>query len=395
VSLIQVREPDPRVKNGPGEPGSAPQGNVPLPGPSFPAGGTWEKERVWHVRTPLPGIKSRFRGSVTAIAVGVLATVGLATYAGTAGAAPQPSISQVQAEVNQLTAKYDQANQQYDQAAQQVSAARVKLAKLNRQVATDEAQFTRLSRDVAQIAATSYEDSNMTSVAALLTSSNPQTVLSSASMLQQLSGTRNQQMKQFLVAARQLSASQQQAQRTKDALTAVEQHKQHQRDQAQQARDNKQALLNNLTAQQQQQVAAASIGTGAVAVTAFTGSTATQAGQAAAFAVNAAMQQCPYAWGGTGPCQNGYDCSGLVQAAWASAGVAIPRTTYDDWASLPHVSTSSIEVGDLLLYSGESHVAIYVGNGMIVDAPQAGMPVEEISMNSSWYASNLDGVVRP
>lgn len=358
-------------------------------------GGTWEKERVWHVRTPLPGLRSRLRGS-GAIAAGVLAAVGLTAYAGTAGAAPQPSINQVQQQVNQLQSKYDQANQQYDQAAQQLSVARVRLAKVNKQVAADKAQFTRLSEDVAQIAATSYENSNMTSIAALLTSSNPQTVLSNASLLQELSGTRNQQMKQFLVAARQLSASQQQAQRTRAALAAIEQQRQQQKQQAQQALDNKKTVLANLTAQEQQAVAATSIGAGAVTTpVAYAGTTSSQGGKAAAFAVTMAQDQCPYVYGATGPCQQGYDCSGLVQAAWASAGVSIPRTTYDDWASLPHVSTSSIEVGDLLLYNGESHVAIYVGNGMIVDAPNAGMPVEEIPMDTSWYASTLDGVVRP
>jgi cell wall-associated NlpC family hydrolase len=347
------------------------------------------------VRTPLPGLRPRLRGS-GAIAAGVLAAVGLTAYAGTAGAAPQPSISQVQQQVNQLQSQYDQANQQYDQAAQQLSLARVRLAKVNKQVAADMAQFIQLRGDVAQIAATSYEDSNMTSVAALLTSSSPQTVLSSASLLQELSGTRNQQMKQFLVAARQLSASQQQAQRTRAALAAIEQQRQQQRQQAQQALTNKKTVLANLTAQQQQVVAAASIGAGAVITpVAYSGTTSSQGGKAAAFAVTMAQDRCPYVYGATGPCQQGYDCSGLMQAAWASAGVSIPRTTYDEWASLPHVSTSSIEVGDLLLYNGESHVAMYVGNGMIVDAPNPSMPVEELPMNSSWYASTLDGVVRP
>jgi cell wall-associated NlpC family hydrolase len=357
-------------------------------------GGAWEKERVWHVRTPLPGLRPRLRGS-GAIAAGVLAAVGLTAYAGTAGAAPQPSVSQVQAEVNQYTSQYDQANQQYDQAAQNLSVARVRLAKVNRQVAVAKAQFIRLRGDVAQIAATSYENGSMTSIAGLLTSSDPQTVLSSASMLQQLSGTRNQQMRQFLAAASQLSASQQQAQRTRDALAKIEQQKQQQKQHAQQLLDSKQALLASLTAQQQQAVQAASPGAGAVTVAAYTGATSTQAGQAAAFAVTMAQDRCPYVYGGTGPCQLGFDCSGLVQAAWASAGVSIPRTTYDDWASLPHVSTSSIEVGDLLLFNGQSHVAIYVGNNMIVDAPTPGSPVEEIPLNSSWYQSTLDGVVRP
>ena len=55
----------------------------------------------------------------------------------------------------------------------------------------------------------------------------------------------------------------------------------------------------------------------------------------------------------------------------------------------------SIEPGDLLIYDGEGHVAIYVGDGYIIDAPQTGMDVERIPESTSWYADNLDGVVRP
>jgi cell wall-associated NlpC family hydrolase len=91
----------------------------------------------------------------------------------------------------------------------------------------------------------------------------------------------------------------------------------------------------------------------------------------------------------------GFDCSGLVQAAWAAAGVQIPRDTYEDWAALPHVSMSSIEPGDLILYNGEGHVAMYVGGGYIIDAPIPGQNVEKIPMNTPWYVNSADGVVRP
>ncbi len=117
------------------------------------------------MRTPLPGLKTRLKSSV-AVAAGLMAVAGLVTYAGTAGAAPQPSITQVEAKVNQLTSQFDQANQQYDQAAQQVSQARVKLSAANKQVAAAQVQFKKLQGAVAEIAATSYENSNMTSIAA-------------------------------------------------------------------------------------------------------------------------------------------------------------------------------------------------------------------------------------
>ena len=51
--------------------------------------------------------------------------------------------------------------------------------------------------------------------------------------------------------------------------------------------------------------------------------------------------------------------------------------------------------GDLLIYNGEGHVAIYVGGGYIIDAPQTGMNVQKIPESTSWYASNLDGALRP
>ena len=78
----------------------------------------------------------------------------------------------------------------------------------------------------------------------------------------------------------------------------------------------------------------------------------------------------------------GFDCSGLAQAAWAAAGVAIPRTTYEDWAELPHIPMSSVEPGDLLLFNGEGHVGIYVGNGYLIDAPVPGQDVERVPLRA-------------
>ena len=345
------------------------------------------------MRMPLLGMKSRLRASA-AVATGVLAISGLASYGVSAGANPQPSITEVQAKVNQYQSQFDQDNQQYDQAVQQASQARVKLAAVNKQVAANEVRFKSLRGAVAQIAAASYESGDTTSIAGLLTSNNPNTVLNGASLLLEISGTRNQKLNQFLVAARQLKDSQQQAQRTRDALTAIEQTAKQKQQHAIQQLSNEKTIQANLTAQQQTQVAATSIGAGGTTAAVYTGTTSTQGGKAAAFAVS--RLGCPYYWGGNGPCNApGYDCSGLVQEAWASAGVSIPRTTYEQWASLPHVSMSSLIPGDLILLNGESHVAMYVGNGKIVDAPHSGAVVEEVSLAGSWYATSADGAVRP
>lgn len=104
-------------------------------------------------------------------------------------------------------------------------------------------------------------------------------------------------------------------------------------------------------------------------------------GSAAAKAIAFAKAQlgCPYVYGGTGPCQAGYDCSGLVQAAWAAAGVSIPRTSEKQWAQLPHVTDP--QPGDLMFYTGSpidpppGHVTLYLGNGLMLEAYGAGVPV--------------------
>ncbi len=124
----------------------------------------------------------------------------------------------------------------------------------------------------------------------------------------------------------------------------------------------------------------------------YTGPTGTQADAAVAFAY--AQLGCPYVFGGTGPCSDGYDCSGLVMKAWAAAGISIERTSEDQWASLPHVSTSNLQPGDILVFAGASHVGLYIGGGELIDAPHTGLDVEKVAL-SGWYESNLDGAVRP
>ena len=101
----------------------------------------------------------------------------------------------------------------------------------------------------------------------------------------------------------------------------------------------------------------------------------------------------PYVYGATGP--RAFDCSGLTQAAWRAAGVAIPRTSQAQWAGLRHVPASQVRPGDIVVYSGAGHVALYVGGGRIIEAPRPGKSVQTAPWRSGWYASAFVGVVRP
>jgi cell wall-associated NlpC family hydrolase len=104
---------------------------------------------------------------------------------------------------------------------------------------------------------------------------------------------------------------------------------------------------------------------------------------AAAAAIAFAMRQVgkPYRWGATGP--NAYDCSGLVFAAYAAAGVSIARTTFGWRQDGPTVPLTAIEPGDLLFSAGSDgtnadpgHVVMYLGGDQIIQAPQTGEDVQ-------------------
>jgi peptidoglycan DL-endopeptidase CwlO len=325
-----------------------------------------------------------------AVTASLLVCGGLATAAVAAGAAPQPTISQVQAKLDKLTKQQDQAIQQYDQAAQELASAKAQLALVNREVSTDRAQFTQMRAEIAQIATTAYESGNMTSMGALLTSDNPQAILSQASVLLQLSNDRSAEVSHFITAARQLEGAQQTAKRTEAAIAALKKQRLTRKQSISKAVSKQKAELATLTAQQQ--AALTTVGSGGSTSGSYTGPTGTQAEQAVSYAYSKLGD--PYLYGGTGP--SAFDCSGLVQAAWASAGVSIPRTTYAQAsAGYPAVPRSNLQLGDLVFFAGDSHVAIYVGGGDIIDAPTTGQFVEKLSLSSSWYAANYDGAVRP
>jgi peptidoglycan DL-endopeptidase CwlO len=339
------------------------------------------------------------RGAVLAVAVA--AATSLAVYTGTtgAGAAAAPTISQVKAQVNTLQAKIDKIGQQYDAANQEYGSAQARLAQVQKQAANAQAGYDTARAQLAAVAVSVYENSNQSSVLGLLSSGDPASVLSKASLVLEVAGTHNEQATRFLTAAQTLASVREQRQRTEQGIAQIRAQLATQRTSLNKLLASSKATLDSLTAAQQAQVTADTIGgttssssgqSGGTPM-AYTGPTGTQADKAVAFAY--AQLGKPYVYGATGP--DSYDCSGLVQAAWAAAGVAIPRTTFEDWDNLPHIPVSEMAPGDLIIYDGEGHVAIYVGDGYIIDAPHTGAVVERVPYNESWYIDSEDGVLQP
>jgi cell wall-associated NlpC family hydrolase len=130
-----------------------------------------------------------------------------------------------------------------------------------------------------------------------------------------------------------------------------------------------------------------------------------QAGAVARAAVRWALAQLgdPYRWGAAGP--DRFDCSGLTSAAYAAAGVAIPRVSRAQWGAGPHVTVANLLPGDLVFYADSTvdpatihHVGMYIGNGLMVHAPHTGDVVRVASIWREGYIGAtriIPGVPRP
>jgi peptidoglycan DL-endopeptidase CwlO len=266
---------------------------------------------------------------------------GLVAFGGMADAAPRPTVDQVQARINQLTSQFDKVSEQLDQASQQLSAAQSKLSQVRLRFNHANAQFRAARANVAQTAAAAFEDTGATSVAGV-----------------------------------------QQMQRTEAGIAALKGQLAAHKNSLSKLIATQKAALASLTVPQQQQVQANSLGgNGSSAPQQYTGPTSTQAGKAVAFAY--AQLGKPYQWGATGP--GSYDCSGLVQAAWTAAGGADTAHHLRAVGRPAHIAKSALEPGDLVFMDGIGHVAMYVGNGDIIDAPRTGMNVQKVSL-TGWYA---------
>ncbi|WP_448059009.1 C40 family peptidase [Cellulomonas hominis] len=118
---------------------------------------------------------------------------------------------------------------------------------------------------------------------------------------------------------------------------------------------------------------------------------------AAAVAWATAQVGLPYQWGGTGP--SGYDCSGLTQKAWKNAGVNLNRTSRDQYKQVLKISYSDLRPGDLVFWSTDSgnadaiyHVAIWIGNGQIMEASSESRPLRIAPMR---WANTMPYAGRP
>lgn len=120
-------------------------------------------------------------------------------------------------------------------------------------------------------------------------------------------------------------------------------------------------------------------------------------GGSAVVAVASRFLDWPYVWGGASPADGGFDCSGLVQYAFAQVGVRLPRTAAEQFdAVTPVTDLADLEPGDLLFFAdtyqpGISHVGIYLGGGQMINAPAEGQPIGIMAAFTGYWGAHFAG----
>jgi cell wall-associated NlpC family hydrolase len=299
-------------------------------------------------------------GAATLASIILPASIGHA-----ASSQPQPSLKDLVAKAKIIANQINSLNEQADGLEIQLNQAHAEIKIAQR---TYEQDLTRLEggkQAVGQLAAQSYMSGGMNSTLQLLTSNDPQTIINRAAIMQQLqqeNGDRVSQIASAVAAAqRARETAVQQGKRAKQLSEAIG------KKQAQAAA--KERLLNSAVFRKAMNVFRQ---TGQYPD--FKIPTANTIGaEALRFALT--RRGDPYVWGAAGPSQ--FDCSGLVLWAYGRVGISLPHFTGAQWTMGIHVSKEDLQPGDLVFfYPDIGHVGLYIGNGLMVDAPTFGEPVQ-------------------
>ena len=292
---------------------------------------------------------------------------------------PKPNLTNLVAQAKQLEFQINALSEQYDGLSIQLSRAQADEKIAEKAAARGAAALAIGQQAVAQLAAENFMNSGLDPTLQVLTTGNPQQFLSQASTMTELDQSSGAKVDTLSNEENQALRAKQTADQQIASVQALEA----QMNIKKKSIDAKIDVVNSAAMKQ------------AMAVFDQTGvypsvniPTANTVG---AEALQAAITRegYPYVWGAAGPTQ--FDCSGLVVWSYAQEGISLPHYTGSLWNSGMHVARSDLEPGDLVFfYQNISHVGIFIGNGMMINAPNFGENVRVQPID--W--SNYVGAVR-
>ncbi|MDH6586739.1 cell wall-associated NlpC family hydrolase [Streptomyces sp. SAI-133] len=340
--------------------------------------------------------RRRSAGGHTVRTAATIALAGAATATGFDGighAEPQLTPEQVKAKVDRLYQEAEEATEKYNGAKERADAAETRLDVLRDEAARRTEQLNEARDALGSIAAAQYRGGGLDPAMQLALTDDPDQYLDSAEFVER-AGTR--QATSVATVRRQLREIEQLRGAAHVELAALKSR------QAELKRHKKtitgklgaaRRLMSQLPAEERavpggdgERASRATPGA-REALTAPGAATTDAPNSRAAAAISYAYSKLgsPYVWGATGP--DAFDCSGLVQAAYRSAGISLPRTTYAQIDAGRRVSRSELLPGDLVFfYSGISHVGLYIGNGQMIHAPNPSAPVRVAPIDEMPFA---------
>jgi peptidoglycan DL-endopeptidase CwlO len=305
----------------------------------------------------------RSRALMTLV-LSVVATMGMLLSSEAVRA--DPSIKDLEAQIDASWNKLEPLLEQHNATKAQLAAERKKVAALEQQLDPLKLELDLAMARVGDFAAYLYTGGGASELNSMLEAKSPTDFTNQLVMLDQFSRLQRESLANVMAKRDDLEARKAPIDDKVAALDAAE------KDLAAQT-----AKLNGQIASLQKQVTKLYATSGSLGNLRPAPCPYTYPGGKAGIAVKYACAQIskPYVWAADGP--DSFDCSGLVLAAWRQAGITLPHNAREQWSSVQHVSRANLKIGDLVFYYSDiHHVGMYVGNGWIVHASMAGVPIQ-------------------
>ena len=298
-------------------------------------------------------------------------------------ASAEPDIDTVQARVDRLYRDAEQASERYNDARLELRSLKRDLGLLKADQGRQDDRLEVVRQQVQDSIIRQYEGQDLAAMGRVVVSDDPSAFLSQLSTMSAYNDMQDQLFDDYATELKSLDIRSDATAKRAAQVAEVEKLLAAEKATIDENLSEAKALLGELQAKQREEM----LSRGTVVRTAPVAAS----GRASA-AVAYAMAQVgkAYVYGAAGP--SAFDCSGLTMMAWAQAGVSLPHSSSAQYSSGPHVAESDLQPGDLVFYySPISHVGMYIGNGMIVNAENPGSGIRVTSLHAMPYV----GAVRP
>ncbi len=333
---------------------------------------------------------SRVLASLTSVAICLAAFVstGGTAVAGVGQVTPggikaEPTLSETRQQIYQLQKKMVVATEEFNQARVAVRTSQEALAKLQPEAHVKRSEVAKHQTEVDKLANLVYKQGNLGSISVVAGSRDASVAIDQLTVLHEIQQQRQAKISKLTNA--------------KKALEREEKKIQQEVSQQQKQLDTVRGKQNSITKDLEKWKTLRATLTGGDLdslhdVVGYDGQGTGNAAQAVKFAL--AQQGKSYVWGAAGP--SSYDCSGLTMAAWRAGGVGLPHSAKLQYGKVKKVSRSAIQPADLVFYGSPRihHVAMYIGNGKVVHASEAGSPVHVATLDGA-AGSAIAGIGRP